>query len=134
MLQSVGVSVDQPINFEQFQKIFNTRSDVFNHVQINVREMSRKSNSRFSLYGEIPTGGFAAEAARKEYDEARQEVLTQEENDEVPKGKFWLGVELSESLRSIVNNIKNKQQTFFWGTLYTIVMLLIFAERAYYYT
>ncbi|XP_063590443.1 dual oxidase-like [Penaeus indicus] len=134
MLQSVGVLADQSINFEQFQKIFNTRSDVFNHVQIDVLEMSRKSNSRFSLYGEIPTGGFAAEAARKEYDEARQEMLTQEESDEVPKGKLWLGVELSESLRSIVNNIKNKQQTLFWGTLYTIVMLLIFAERAYYYT
>ncbi|XP_047475214.1 dual oxidase 2-like [Penaeus chinensis] len=134
MLHSVGVSADQPINFEQFQKIFNTRSDVFNHVQIDVLEMSRKSNSRFSLYDEIPTGGFAAEAARKEYDEARQEMLTQEESDEVPKDKLWLGVELSESFRSIVNNIKNKQQTLFWGTLYTIVMLLIFAERAYYYT
>ncbi|XP_042862256.1 dual oxidase-like [Penaeus japonicus] len=134
MLQSVGVNADQTINFEQFQQIFNTRSDVFNHVQIDVREMSSKSNSRFSLYGEIPIGGFAAEAARKEYDEARQEVLTKEDSEEDTKDKLWLGVELAESLRSIVNNIKNKQQTLFWGTLYTIVMLLIFAERAYYYT
>ncbi|KAK7065449.1 hypothetical protein SK128_006644 [Halocaridina rubra] len=131
MLQSVGLREGQSIDFQKFKQIFDTESDVFGNVFIDIdKNAKEKKESRFSLYGSIPVGGLAAEAARREYEEARQEILTREEKDETPT----ISHPFMDFIRTVVNYIKSREQYLFWGTLYTIVMLLIFVERAYYYT
>ncbi|KAK4315140.1 hypothetical protein Pmani_013613 [Petrolisthes manimaculis] len=130
MLESVGLNRGQSIDFERFKKIFDLRDDLFKNVKLDVNDATDKKSSRpFSLYGEIPLGGFAADAARREYEEARQEVVTEETEKEPPKMNRF-----KELYYAMVNRIHAEIQYVFWLTLYTIVMLLVFVERAYYYS
>lgn len=128
-MDSVGLKRGQSIDFERFKKIFNLRDDLFKNVKLDVDEAKGQSRATktFSLYGEIPVGGFAADAARREYEEARQEV---EETTQEPQNMS----KVSELYYAIVNRIHADIQYVFWLTLYTIVMILVFVERAYYYS
>ncbi|XP_071549834.1 dual oxidase 2-like isoform X2 [Panulirus ornatus] len=130
MLESVGLSQGRSIDFNEFRKIFDTQ-DVFRNVNIDLeKQAASKADSRFSLYGFVPVGGFVAEAARQEYEEARNEVLADEKNrEDAPVDSL-----LHQYYNYYVNNIRGDIQYVFWKILYTIVMFLIFAERAYFYS
>ncbi|XP_045615867.2 dual oxidase 2 [Procambarus clarkii] len=130
MLESVGLQNGQFIDFEQFQRIFDLQGDIFKNVNIDMQEQSGgNKDSRFSLYGSIPVGGFVAEAARKEYEEARKEVLAEEEDREPPVLST-----LHQYYKQLVNKFKVNIVYIYWKALYTLVMLMIFVERAYYYS
>lgn len=129
MMDSVGLKRGQSIDFERFKQIFNLRDDLFKNVKLDVNDAKSQSRASktFSLYGEIPVGGFAADAARREYEEARQEV---EETTQDPQNMS----KSKELYYAIVNRIHADIQYVFWVTLYTFVMILVFVERAYYYS
>lgn len=131
MLESVGLRQGHSIDFTEFQRIFETQGDIFRNVNIDLEKLAvSEKDSRFSLYGSIPEGGFAAKATRQEYEEVRQEVLA----DETGLEEVLVVNTLRQYYNSFVNSIRKDIPYVFWRGIYTIVMLLIFVERAYYYS
>ncbi|KAG7154097.1 Dual oxidase 2-like [Homarus americanus] len=127
MLQSIGLREGQNIDYDNFKKINSAQGNIFENVNIDITQTTSGRMTRgFSLYGYVPKGGFAAKSVKKSDDiQVPEEENTGEAVVTGPVRKQW---------NIMISNIKVNSVFWFWGFLYTIVMLLIFAERAYYYS
>ncbi|KAB7505720.1 Respiratory burst oxidase-like protein A [Armadillidium nasatum] len=130
MLSLVNLRPGEKMSFDKFFEIFKSNK-MFKLCVPSL--MNRKSlgpqNSRFSLYGDLPEITITDEEleAKDEADDKTDRDIGGESN----------GKHLSyfhELFCRFSNHVRSHEKVFFWGCLYTIVMILIFAERAYYYS
>ncbi|CAL4157253.1 unnamed protein product, partial [Meganyctiphanes norvegica] len=130
MLNAIGVSKDHQLDFQQFKQIFMGNSHVFHQIQIeqcNRYSVQNVAHRTFSLNVHCPTHRTTSETLFRE----RAEIEKESQNYELKKTQEG---EISKHCRSLCNMISQNQNYWVLVALYTIIMWLIFLERAYYYT
>ncbi|XP_068222962.1 dual oxidase-like isoform X2 [Palaemon carinicauda] len=123
VLSTIGLGNGQSINFEQFKDVFGQDSRVFENIWINF-ERGKLVNkpSTFSLCESQSPVRKSIKKSLSSKDFAQQE---KEENASLNP--------IIEKFQGFSNQLRSKEQYYFWQFLYTLVMILVFMERAYYY-
>ncbi|XP_064081195.1 dual oxidase 2-like isoform X2 [Macrobrachium nipponense] len=111
ILKFFGAGEGQPINFEQFKRFFGQDNYILENMGINFESKVERKASTFSLYKKQCPKNFTQEG--------------REENLSVNP--------VIDMVYGISNQLRSKEQYYFWKSLYTLVMIGIFIERAYYY-
>lgn len=121
MMKSVGVKEDQEITFEQFKRIVLQRGTIFHKLSLETRTKKKELQRTFSLVAMKPIRSEDTDIEEEEEDEEGIQKPTV-----ANRIKWWYN--------GLVNEVRSKVQFAFWLVLYTLVMLLIFAERAYFFS
>lgn len=121
MMKSVGKKEDEEITFEDFKEIVFKQGSIFSNLSLETRNKNKTLTRTFSLdIMEVPDTTFADDGVPEE----------EEEDVNAPLALQML----QRWYNRLVSVIRSKVQFAFWVVLYTLVMLLIFAERAYFFS
>lgn len=118
MMKSAGVAEGEGVTFEKFRQIVRHVGDTF-HSQVCLEMRSKKP---------VITRAFSYDT----FDLSRSRLDSDTGDGDGDASSAT--VTLIEWYCSVINNIRSKIQYVFWLVLYTLVMFLIFAERAYYFS
>jgi len=155
ILSSEGLAKKGAITVQDFQKLLTNNKEKLGIDHLNLsgipapqqQQQSSASNRSFSQYARLTafsiyrdiseltsetgstanTDGVTPVRSDPSIDND-QEVALQNTKQKPIKASFWI------STRPIRRAIENYSREIFWMTLYTLVLLAIFAERAYYYS
>lgn len=117
-MKSTGVKENEGITFENFKNIVLKPGTAFSNVSLETRS-KRQLKRTFSLEAMEPS---------------REDLDTDVEKDDEENKDAPLLNRLMLWYYGHINKIRSKVQYVFWVVLYTLVMLVIFAERAYYFS
>ena len=115
MMDTAGLSEDEGITFEKFKKIVLVPGSIFRKVCLHIGGGVRPLSRTFSFENIGPI----REHFEGETGDGKEDVADSA---------------LSQWYNGWINEIWSKIQYVFWLVLYTIVMFLIFAERAYFFS
>lgn len=121
MMKSVGVKENQEITFENFKRIVLQKGTIFDKVSLETRHKKKELRRTFSFEAIGPIHG-------KDTD------IEEEEDEEEGLSYPSMGKRIKFWFYGVINEVGSKIQFVFWVVLYTLVMLLIFAERAYFFS
>ncbi|MPC29483.1 Dual oxidase 2 [Portunus trituberculatus] len=115
MMMSAGVLEGEGITFENFKNIVLRPGSLFSRVYLHFGGRVKPISRTFSFDSKAPI---------------RERLESEAGNGEEEGGDSAF----SQWYNGWINSIRNRIQYVFWLVLYTIVMLLIFAERAYFFS
>ncbi|XP_066960375.1 dual oxidase 2-like [Macrobrachium rosenbergii] len=135
ILRFFGSVEGQSINFEQFRRFFE-QDNILKNIGINFESKKERKPSTFSLYKRQPAENFTQEG-REDINAVTEPSTPSLLKKQSPKNFTQEGGEdinpLTDMFSGISNQLRSKEQYYFWKSLYTLVMIGIFLERAYYY-
>ncbi|XP_057662401.1 dual oxidase 2-like [Diorhabda carinulata] len=144
MLKNAGVESKKKLSFEDFKRIIGDDIKNLNTAKLGFKGienskptyLSRAKNTIESIYGspqEIETR-FKGQHMRNEPETKNDAKIIDENQAEIIRAHPKAIPVISNKLSIALKFMELKSKEIFWMTLYTLVLLAIFAERAYYYS
>ncbi|XP_047739665.1 LOW QUALITY PROTEIN: dual oxidase 2 [Hyalella azteca] len=140
ILESVNLTRGEAITFQKFFELFSGNEGVLKNINLQAARESnvRKRPERFSIYGLMREDGANSKQQPRQktgralddpaFDRVNEVAAKEEAKTEEPDSS-WRGF-----LKAMARRLYNHQVYVWWVVIYTFVMLLIFAERAYHYS
>ncbi|XP_065166773.1 dual oxidase 2-like [Atheta coriaria] len=120
LLRSKNLHGKTALTFDDFLSIINEDYDTLNNVKVNLTIGKKKYNTAQQMVDEVYADVRRFGAKRQEETKLLNDAVINEET----MSSRW----------NFLRYVERKSKEIFWVTLYTLVMIAIFAERAYYYS
>ncbi|XP_059487238.1 dual oxidase 2-like [Neocloeon triangulifer] len=146
LMKASGLEHKENYDKKDFQQFMSNQTQTMNSLSVDINtggEMSKSDNNRgrresiISIYGD-PRVLMQEIAQQKEADSKNTDKQVIQDEHAIPHTSSEEPNETDSWIKrnfiSIKRSAENYRMHIFWCTLYTLVLLSIFAERAYYYS
>ncbi|KAF2359172.1 hypothetical protein FHG87_010072 [Trinorchestia longiramus] len=126
IMESVNLRRGEAITFEKFFELFSGKEGVLRSINLQAgsRSLNRSNRQRFSIYGLMRDSDKSGERQQRE----------QKQPFDDPRADKINVAASSQETGDLKRYIYSHQVYVWWLIIYTSVMFLIVAERAYYYS